>query len=204
MRYNGVISKDEIDKNLEELEEKKKKLAKGSISRKRIGGEDYFYHRTRENGKVKEKYIRFEELDALRSEIEERHRIEKKIKELKLTEKEERPTFLTDIVISDALIDISSSVAGWKKRSIFKSLETYIYSSLSDRVFILYGLRRTGKTTMIRQLIHEMNKENRDAAAYIRINRSTSLKDVYKDMKKLQSMHYRYSSLMKLHFLRTS
>ncbi len=45
---------------------------------------------------------------------------------------------------------------------------------------------------MIRQLIHEMNKENRDAAAYIRINRSTTLKDVYKDMKKLQSMHYRY------------
>ena len=192
MRYNGIMSKDEIDENIEELEERKENLAKGSISRKRIGGEDYFYHRTRENGKVKEKYIRFKELDALRAEIEERHRIEKKIKEMKLTEKEERPTFLTDIVISDALIDISSSVAGWKKRSIFKSLETYIYSSLSDRVFILYGLRRTGKTTMIRQLIHEMNKEDRDATAYIRINRSTTLKDVYKDMKKLQSMHYRY------------
>ncbi len=33
---------------------------------------------------LKEKYIRFEEVDALRAEIEERHRLEKKIRELKM------------------------------------------------------------------------------------------------------------------------
>ncbi len=122
------MTKDEIEKSIKELE-KKDSLAKGSISRKRIGGEEYFYHRTRENGKVKEKYILLEDVNSLRAEIEERHRVEKKIRELKMMMTEEE-VFLRDITTtSSALSDLSSSVAGWKKRNIFKSLETYIYSS---------------------------------------------------------------------------
>lgn len=45
----------------------------------------------------------------------------------------------------------------WRKRECYQQLYDYIYGDVSDRVFILYGLRRTGKTTLIRQLIADMD-----------------------------------------------
>lgn len=38
-----------------------------------------------------------------------------------------------------------------------------------DKVFILYGLRRTGKTTMIRQAILKMTDEQKNQTAFIQI-----------------------------------
>ena len=45
----------------------------------------------------------------------------------------------------------------WRKRECYQQLYDYIYGDVSDRVFILYGLRRTGKTTLIRQLVADMD-----------------------------------------------
>lgn len=45
----------------------------------------------------------------------------------------------------------------WRKRECYQQLYDYIYGDVSDRVFILYGLRRTGKTTLIRQLVTDMD-----------------------------------------------
>ena len=48
-------------------------------------------------------------------------------------------------------------VIKWRKRECYQQLYDYIYGDVSDRVFILYGLRRTGKTTLIRQLVTDMD-----------------------------------------------
>ena len=83
-------------------------------------------------------------------------------------------------------------VAGWKRRECYKQLQDYIYSDIYDRVYILYGLRRTGKTTLIRQTILDMGAEMREKSAFIQIQGSKSLDDVNRDLKYLEANGYRY------------
>ena len=45
----------------------------------------------------------------------------------------------------------------YKKRWIYKNLKDYCVGNDTKRVFCLYGLRRTGKTTMMHQIIDELN-----------------------------------------------
>ena len=61
-----------------------------------------------------------------------------------------------------------------------------------DKVFILYGLRRTGKTTLIRQIIYNMSDEDRNKTVFIQINPTNTLADVNKDLRKLETLGYKY------------
>ena len=51
----------------------------------------------------------------------------------------------------------------------------------------LYGLRRTGKTTMIRQIFADMAEDELAKAAFIQITAKDTLADVNKDLKTLES-----------------
>jgi len=44
-----------------------------------------------------------------------------------------------------------------------------------DRVFVLYGLRRTGKTTLLRQIVLDMTPEQHDKTAFIQVKSPFSL-----------------------------
>ena len=48
----------------------------------------------------------------------------------------------------------------FKKRFLFKELENYAFGSSDSKVCCLYGLRRTGKTVMMHQLIRDINDYN--------------------------------------------
>jgi len=61
-----------------------------------------------------------------------------------------------------------------------------------DKVFILYGLRRTGKTTMIRQIFAEMSDTELAKSAFIQITAKDSLADVNRDLKALEAQGFRY------------
>ena len=64
-------------------------------------------------------------------------------------------------------------------------------------MFILYGLRRTGKTTMIRQIFAEMNDAKLDKTAFIQITAKDTLADVNRDLKALEAQGFRYVFRMK-------
>ena len=53
----------------------------------------------------------------------------------------------------------------------------------------MYGLRRTGKTTLIFQLLSEIDL---DEAAYIKVNEKHSMSDLIKDINTLKNMNIRY------------
>ena len=57
----------------------------------------------------------------------------------------------------------------YKKRECIEALREYIFGDMHDKVFILYGLRRTGKTTMIRQILTELPDAEFNRAAFIQI-----------------------------------
>ena len=186
--------KDKINR----LEQKIKALPQGSIGKKNIKNNDYFYHRYNENGKRIEKYLDSTLVPEYKEKIELRKKLEKELKELirildnsnKSMKKETE--FYTNIRVGEQLGKYVKSVKGFKRRECFKKIEEFIYSDLYDKVFILYGLRRTGKTTMIRQTIADMTVEDFSKAAFIQTSSRDTLANINKDLRKLESLGYKY------------
>ena len=191
------------------LEAQIEALPKGSVAKKSVNGKAYYYHRYNENGKRTEKYIDFDSVDALREQIDERKALELKLKELKKkagisvkkAQKKETLSFYTSILTGDKLKKFVADVKDYKKRECYAQLHNFVYGDIKDRVFILYGLRRTGKTTMIRQFIADMSEADIAKAAFIQIAPKDTLADVNKDMKLLEQEGYKYIFIDEVTFM---
>ena len=79
----------------------------------------------------------------------------------------EQTRFQTNVVTGPALLAMAEGVRGWQKRDCYGQLDAYLYSKEYDRVCLLFGLRRTGKTTLLRQAVLEMTPVNAARTAYI-------------------------------------
>lgn len=79
-----------------------------------------------------------------------------------------QPSFKTNVVTGSALLALSENVRGWQKRDCYRQLERYLHSAECDRVCVLFGLRRTGKTTLLRQAVLDMTPEDAAKTAYIK------------------------------------
>ena len=73
----------EILKRIDELEREIALLPRGSVAVKRINDKEYYYHRINENGKRRETYVDFDQVEELRAQIEKRKALEKELKELR-------------------------------------------------------------------------------------------------------------------------
>lgn len=80
----------------------------------------------------------------------------------------------------------------YKKRECFKGLRDYIFGEQQEKVFIIYGLRRTGKTTMIRQILAELPEDEFKKAAFIQVTTRDSLADLDSDIRKLEENGFKY------------
>lgn len=96
--------------------------------------------------------------------------------------------FNADVRIGQALRPFGENVLKWKKRERFSKLHDYIYSLGNGRVFILYGLRRTGKTTLICLLIGEMKSADLARTTFVRVYAKNTLVQLNADLKKLEAM----------------
>ena len=188
----------EIQAHVAELEQQIAELPAGSVTKKAINGNVYFYHRWTEDKKRREKYIPAEEVDSFQKQVERRKALEKELKVLqkqlpkKSVSAVSAHTFATNIRTGEALRTFSASVRKYRKRECFRQLHDYIYGEQHDKVFILYGLRRTGKTTMIRQIFVEMSDAELSKAAFIQITARDTLADVNRDLKALEEQGFRY------------
>ena len=193
-----------------ELENQIANLPVGSIAQKKnANGKIYYSHRYNENGKRIEKYIDFDSVDTMREQIAERKALELKLKELKKKsnvtvkkpQKKEQLSFHTSIRVGDKLKKFVADVKKFKKRECYSQLHNFVYGDIKDRVFILYGLRRTGKTTMIRQFIADMSEVDLARTAFIQIAPKDTLADVNKDMKLLEQEGYKYIFIDEVTFM---
>lgn len=191
----------EQDKNLThiaELEHQIAELPAGSVTKKTVNGKEYYYHRWTEEKKRREKYIPAEELDWFRKQIEQRKALEKELNALKkqlpnaAVPVASARVFATTVRTGAALRAFSAPVRNYKKRECFQQLHDYIYGAIQDRVFILYGLRRTGKTTMIRQIFAEMSDAELAKSAFIQITTKNTLAEVNRDLQYLQTQGFQY------------
>ena len=202
-------NKNLLDK-IAELENQIAILPVGSIAQKKnANGKIYYYHRYNENGKRTEKYIDFDSVDTMREQIAERKALEAKLKVLKKKvgvsvkkpQKKESLSFHTSVHIGEDLKDFVDGAKRYRKRECYAQLHNFVYGDIRDRVFILYGLRRTGKTTMIRQMIADMSDADFSKAAFIQIAPKDKLADVNKDMRLLKQEGYKYIFIDEVTFM---
>lgn len=189
--------KDKKNQEIAEIEKEISRLPEGNITKKKINDKDYYYHRIIHNGKRTEKYVSFDKLPDLFDQIKKRKELERELKDLKKSQKEShlsssKNTFKTIVRTGEALKDQVSFVKSYKQRECIQSLKDYIYGEIHDKVFILYGLRRTGKTTMIRQVIVEMKPSVFNKTAFIQVKANDTLSDVNHDLLLLEKNGYQY------------
>ena len=186
----------EMQARAAELEQQISALPAGSVTKKTVNGKEYFYHRWTENKKRREKYIPADELENFRAQIERRKELEQELKALEKQlpkAKSANPSaFTTNVRTGEALRSFAASVRGYRRRECFRQLHDFVYGEPQDKVFILYGLRRTGKTTMIRQIFAEMSDTELTKAAFIQITAKDTLADVNCDLKALEAQGFRY------------
>lgn len=226
---------DESNTNrIAELEQQIAALPGGSIATKRIKGRVYYYHRQSVDGRRIERYVPAEAVDDLRTQIEERRRLQSELRDLQRDAS--RPGIRTvrgnqqlaesgrpgaaygvtgyDIPYADgwasrvaepvsygstlnirtgtALRAFSAPVRGFKRRACYAQLHDYIYGAAQDKVFILYGLRRTGKTTLIRQILAEMSDEELSRAAFIQVTAQNTLAELGSVLRYLEQRGYQW------------
>lgn len=177
------------------LEEKISELPAGYISRKQIHGKTQCYLQWTEAGKLKSKYINENSLPGLEAQIEERKRLQAKLKELKaMMPKADRTgnSFETNVITGRMLNGMTDSVCSYQKRDIYAQLSQYLKSPNQTRVCVVYGLRRTGKTTMLLQAMAEMGEEDFAKTAYLKALRTDTMAMVNRDLQKLYEAGYRY------------
>ena len=88
----------------------------------------------------------------------------------------------SNVIKGDDLRIFASQSSGFGRRECFHVLQDYIAGAFPDKVLILYGLRRTGKTTMMRQAISEMSDESLEKTAFIQVVPGVTLADINTDL----------------------
>lgn len=100
------------------------------------------------------------------------------------------PEFYTNVVTGTGLQALANSVAKYGKRGCFSTLQKFVNGSYDGKICILYGLRRTGKTTLLFQMLSELPIEK---TAYIKVQTTDDMSRLTKDLKALYELGYRYA-----------
>ena len=99
----------------------------------------------------------------------------------------------TKIVYGDDLRKMVKTVKGFKKRDCFGRIEKFLHGTDRTRVCALYGLKRTGKTTLLLQTIAEMSEEEFGKCFYAKMNTENTMAQITRDLEKMFDNGYRYA-----------
>ena len=190
----------DLKTRLDGLDEQIDALPRGSISSKKVNGHTYYYQRWYEGKTKRERFIPEDELEQLRAQINQRKELQTQRKELKkqlprTLEKavhEDKTEYVTIVRRGADLRAFMTPALHFRRRECYVRLRDYVFGPQQDKVFVIYGLRRTGKTTMIRQVLADMDDQMLDQTAFIQITAKNTLADVNKDLRALEKngCHY--------------
>lgn len=184
---------DDLIQKINELESEIASLPIGYISKKTIKGKTRYYRQWSENGKMKSKYIRDEEYDEICQAIARRKELQERLKELKKQQPHkvspQYTDYETNVMTGEALLSGCRQVRRFERRDCFEQLEKYLYGNSYGRVCVIYGLRRTGKTTMLFQAMSNLPIEQ---TAYVKAQVTDTMSMLNRDLKKLAARGYKY------------
>ena len=193
----------DLKEQLASLEAQIDALPRGSISTKKVNGHTYYYHRWYEGKTKKEQFIPEEEVNQLRDQINQRKALQEQRKELKkqlpktpkIAKQEDTTEYVTIVRRGQELRAFMQPALNYRRRECYTRLRDYVFGPQQDKVFVIYGLRRTGKTTMIRQILADMSDDMLAQTAFIQVTAKNTLADVNKDLRVLEKNGCRYAFL---------
>ena len=188
--------------DIKELEEQIAKLPIGYITEKVINDKKYYCQQWKENGKSKSRYISEEEANTLKPQIEERKKLQKELKALKKTlpdpvseeteEETPEPEFKMSALFGEALLKMAQTASQYERRDCFSKIQDFLKTPAADKVCLVFGLRRTGKTTLLKQLVLAMNEEEQKSAIYIKASTENTIEELNADLKLANKLKYKY------------
>ena len=116
------------------------------------------------------------------------HNISKLLDLRKLNHRQIYKNKLSTFLVGEALKKECSKAALYNTRYCFNTLINYI-SGTSNKVFMIYGLRRTGKTTIIHQAINYLGYIG---CAYISLNKNDKSIDLLETLDYCLNSGYKY------------
>lgn len=189
------------NERIEELERLINVLPKGNLVYKTIKGKPQPYRQWKENGKTVSRYISVEERDNVLSALEAKKNLIQELKSLKsVSYAYDRPAvpylpLHCNAVRGRALAAMGAEVGELRKRDCFESLQKFIHGNYSGKICLLYGLRRTGKTTLLKQLIGSLTSEEQRKAVYIKIRTTDKMDQLRRDLELLYDAGYRHAMI---------
>ncbi len=174
--------------SIEELEKRIETLPRGTIVTKNIDGKPYFYQQYKENKKTVSNFLTNDEAEKMRPLIDERRQLQKKLREMKknlpaAAKPDDSTSFIMNAITGAGLLEMAETAKDFKKRYCYEKISSYLYGKPADKVCLVYGLRRTGKTTLLKQLILDMKEEDRKQTIYIKARVGETIADLNKDIK---------------------
>ena len=97
--------------------------------------------------------------------------------------------FHTNVITGIGIEAFAKRVEKFEKRDCYRLLHKFINNNYDGKICILYGLRRTGKTTLLFQMMGELPVKQ---TAYIKIQATDNMSLLTKDLKKLFRLGYQY------------
>jgi len=91
--------------------------------------------------------------------------------------------YKTMVVTGEDLQAFYQTVSSYKHRYCYASLSRFFHEKTYGKVCILYGLRRTGKTTLLFQLLGELDLEK---TAYLKAQSKNTMGDLIQDINALR------------------
>ena len=173
----------------------------GSISRKCIRGKDRYYLQWREAGTYRSVYLKAGELEAVRRQLARRNELAALLKSAKrqpFPAAIGRPAALaeeayeTPVRYGEFLRPVVDEVARWERRDCFGEIMKFLEGRTEDRILAIYGLRRTGKTTLLRQAIGALGADRFAQAAYVKVRESDTTEKLGRDLDRLFRKGFRY------------
>lgn len=167
-------------------------LPKGNITYKTIRGARRMYLQWSEGGKKKSKYVRKEDEPTVIELVGKRRELEKILKKSddklvvsdggQATESVSVRKYETNVVLGPELRKMCEPTRKYECRDCYRDLKSFLNRDEDGKVCIVYGLRRTGKTFMIRQAILGLTLSE---TAYIKVQTTDSMAMLNRDLLQL-------------------
>ena len=182
------------EKEISDLRTELAGLPRGSVTAKTIKGVKRFYLQWAEAGKTKSRYLSADEVEPMRRTVERRRKL---IKILRPYPEKAVPAAGAggniSVVRGEALARWARTAADWERRDGFGRLLRFARGPQEPKVCIIYGLRRTGKTTMLMQLVNQLSPDQFDRTAYVKTTSAATMRELDGVLRNLEQEGVRYA-----------
>ena len=190
------------EERIAEIERQLAEMPAGYLVYKKIKGKDQPYLQWMENGRTVSKYIKIAEREEMLRKMALKKTLQEELKKLRsgnpsmaaasMPKETVAEPFRTHVLRGNELLMLTSSVKEYRKRDCYSMLNKFVHGNYPGKVCLLYGLRRTGKTTLLFQIANNLSSEDLSRTVYIKARTTDSMADMNHDLKILASSGYRY------------